>query len=97
MRGYLRYWERHNREVFAAVPEDRLLVVRLDELDTSQQKLGGFLGISADTLPQRSVRSNTRKDKAINLEDIGSEYAAGIASEECGAMMSRLYPALSSD
>lgn len=95
VRGYMHYWDRHNREVLAAVPEERLLVLRLDELDTAQARLGEFLDISPDTLPQSEVRANTRKEKAVTLSQIGEDYVNAIAREECGEMMDRFFPEVS--
>ena len=92
VRGYLRYWERHNREVIAAVPAERLLILRLDELDTAQESLAEFLGIAADSLPQSEVRINTRKAKEIELEDLGIDYVKQIARQECGELMERFFP-----
>ena len=88
----MRFWARHNREVLQAVPASRLLILRLDELDTAQQRLGDFLGIEPDSLPRRQVRANTRSKKVIVLEDIGEDYVRGIAQEECGGLMAKFFP-----
>ena len=97
VRGYLRYWARHNREVLAAVPGDRLLILRLDELDAAQQKLADFLGIEADSLPASEVRINTRERKEIELEDLGIDHVKRIAREECGDLMARFFPEVALD
>jgi len=92
VRGYMRYWARHNREVLAAVPEERLLIVRLDQLDESHDRMAEFLGIDPNTLPKRESRANTRSDKAITVDCIGRDYVERIAQEECGELMAQFFP-----
>jgi hypothetical protein len=49
--GYFSYWREHNSKVLATVSEERLLVVKTQEINQSLRKMEEFLGITPGTLP----------------------------------------------
>ncbi len=90
--GYLSYWAAHNRRVLEVVPEDRLLVVRTDEITPRAEEIRRFAGVSHAAA--RPTKSHTYKALAKFgvLGDLDAEYLAGKISEHCAQLMGMYFP-----
>jgi hypothetical protein len=94
--GYLSYWAIHNHRVLTKVPEDRLMIVRTDEITDKAYEIADFAGLSRDcVLPQRShAFKNPERFRVLN--EIPREYLESKVSEHCGPMMARFFPEIRS-
>lgn len=72
--GYLRWWRDHNAGVLAAVPGDRLLVVRTERLSEEVERLASFLGVDAGTLDIQRSHANRANRKRQALDDVDPQY-----------------------
>ena len=83
--SYLSYWRLHLETVERAVPMERLLVVRTDQLSDSTGRIEEFVGLPAGSLDRGDrgrVIENRGRDKVDLLAGFGSaELAAKV--EEC--------------
>ena len=84
--GYLRYWRRHHANALAEVPDDRMAVVAVDDLDrpATVARLAALAGIPVDTLrPDRGRQfvSDTPFDLFAHVE---RDRVAALAEEICG-------------
>jgi hypothetical protein len=99
--GYLSCWAAHNRRVMAAVPRDRLLVVRTREIGRSLPAIAAFLGVPAATLDSSRAHGNRAVDRAAGkfnvLPLIDPDYLAGKIREHCGELMAELFPESAGD
>ena len=94
--GYFSYWTAHNRSVLERVPENRLLVVRTDEIVSRTGDMAYFLGVSEDSLvPEAGRKFATRGEKKHGmLARLDSAYVRETAESFCGDLLRRFYPEL---
>ena len=89
---FYRLWSEFYRVALDAVPDDRLLVLRMTELDQSLDKIASFLGIRATTLnDKRAAAYQTPQNHGL-LRDIDGEFATRKAEAVCGELMARFFP-----
>lgn len=83
LRGYLRYWERHNSTVLKAVPPERLFVIRTDEIASASEQICTFLGVENSVLRPEGAWS-FRSDKAPTpLSLLDRSYIESTVEKEC--------------
>lgn len=83
LRGYLRYWERHNAGVLTSVPEERLLVVRTETIGESLERMAQFLGIGADLVVPDAAWSFRSDGAPTPLDKLDPGYIAAMIAQEC--------------
>ncbi|MDX1458347.1 MAG: sulfotransferase [Marinobacter sp.] len=71
---YLDYWRTHNLKVLEAVPEERLLVIRTNDITHSTEQLASFLGIPHQGFKKQASHSFKAKAKHGVLEEIDPDY-----------------------
>jgi hypothetical protein len=82
-------WADMNQRVLDAVPPDRLLVVRTEDLDDSVELLARFAGVPVSTL--RSVHANRRTSPTGLLGEVPEAFVIEQALQHCGPMMQRFW------
>jgi hypothetical protein len=87
--SYLRSWVEISQGVLDAVPSDRLLVIRTEDLDTSGPALGRLLGIDPSTI--RRVHGNHHPVRAGLLARIPQQHVVEQAQELCAPLMQRFW------
>src|SRR5687767_195405 len=93
---YFRYWSRHNADVLAQVPQDRLLVVRTDETEKRAFEIADFAG-----LPRRVVRlhrTHAYKNPAKQelLRKIDRDFVESKVEQHCRPLMARFFAEIKS-
>lgn len=91
LRGYLKYWSKHNKHVLNAVPEERLLVVRTDKISQRIGSIANFLGVSTESLNIKNSHTHKAAEKHSVLDKIDRSYLDKIIYEECGELMSQYF------
>jgi hypothetical protein len=87
--SYLRAWSAVTEGVMRAVPTDRLLVVRTEDLDTSLDRIAEFADVPASTMTPR--RSNQLGSRTGVLEQVPVDYLSARARELCTPLMERYW------
>jgi hypothetical protein len=89
----LDYWARANWFVLSALPRERSIVVRTNELSESLPRLADFVGVPLDTLRSdlRHVHRGTRRFHA--LQAVGGDVLRGAYTRAgCAGLMQRFFP-----
>jgi hypothetical protein len=94
--GYLSYWSRHNSEVLDKVPAERLLAVRIDQIQQRAVEIADFAG-----LPRRAVRVDRAHDyqnpsKEQWLRQIDRNFLEAKVEKHCRPLMTRFFPEIKS-
>ena len=89
--GYLSSWTAHNRAVLAAVPKERLLVIRTNEIEKELGRIASFLGISEDKLDPIQSHSFKNEKKFNVLSQIDQTHLRRKMEEHCGELMRQLF------
>lgn len=89
--AYLRGWAASNDLVLAAVPSERLLVVRTEDLGASTEVLARFAGVPGSTV--RSVHANRNDAPSGFLAQVPAGFIVERAREHCGPLMERYWGA----
>jgi hypothetical protein len=88
--GYLGSWARHNRMVLEAVPADRLLVLRTEDLGGRLADLARFAGIPVETLDASRVHEFPATERYGTLDELDPDHVADRIEHHCGDLMVRL-------
>ncbi len=86
-----RGWAESNERVLGAVPPDRLLVVRTEDLDDSVAVLAHFAGVPESTI--RPVHANRNPSPTGLLGTVPAPYVVELARRHCGPIMERYWGA----
>ena len=89
---YLKAWERHNRYVIDTVPNDRLLVVRTNDIAHSLPEIARFLEIPVETLDYSRSHSFRAPRKFGTLLEMDTDFVDRNAQEICGDLMQQYFP-----
>jgi hypothetical protein len=91
--AHLHYWRDHIEGVLAAVPNDRLLVVRTDQLDERAPELAAFLGVAPDLLDRSRSRAGAGGPRRIDLRAlVDPDHLAREVERHCADLLTRWFP-----
>ena len=93
--AYLAFWAACNQRVLTEVPVDRLLVLRLDELDLRLRELAQFVGVPVETLDRSRAHLDAQTAKRGIVGQIDRAYLAARVQAHCGELMARYFPEIS--
>ena len=90
--GYLARWSAHNDKVLAAIPKERLLVVRTDQIGQRAYEIAVFAG-----LPRHTVRLNRTCEyqnpvQRQIISEIDRDFLEGKVGQHCRPLMNRFFP-----
>lgn len=94
--GYLSYWASHNNQVLAKVPEDRLLIVRTEEITKKAFEIAGFAGLPRYCVQPHHSHAFRNPEKFHVLREIPEDYLEAKVREHCGPLMARFFPEIRS-
>lgn len=94
--GYLSYWGRHNNKVLSSVPEDRLMIVKTNELTQKAHEIADFAGLPMTSIQLMHSHSFKNLTKYNVLREIKKSYLEAKIQEHCGALMKRYFPGIKS-
>jgi hypothetical protein len=87
--SWLQSWAEVNQRVLDAVPPDRLLVVRTEDLDASAEVLARFAGVPESTV--RPMHANRNPSPTGLLGQVPAEFVLERAREYCAPLMERFW------
>ena len=91
--SYLTYWREHVHGVLEAVPAERLLVLRTDELDDRLPELAAFCGVDLTLIDRSRVRAGVGHDPRLDLrESVDLDHVRSEITRYCGDLASRWFP-----
>jgi hypothetical protein len=89
---YFQLWKSHNQQVLDAVPNDRLLIVRTENIIEMIPKMAEWLGIRADTLKSDRGWIFAAPKKHRTLAKLDPAYVRETANTYCGPLMQQYFP-----
>jgi Sulfotransferase domain len=90
--GYLGDWARRHTRVLDAVPADRLLILRTEQIGERLGELAAFVGVPADTLDPAQAHGFKARAKFGLLDEIDQDHLQGRIDELCSPVLARLFP-----
>jgi hypothetical protein len=94
--GYLSAWAAHNSKVLATVPQDRLLVVRTQDIAKDLVRIADFLGVPATDLDPSGAHSFKGDKKFGLLSRLDEQYLEERVNKYCRTLMDLYYPEVES-
>jgi hypothetical protein len=90
--GYLSRWAAHNEQVLAAIPSERLLVVRTDQISSRAHEIADFARLPRHAVrPDRTHEYRNPEQRQIILE-IDRNFLEKKVAQHCRPLMSRFFP-----
>ena len=92
LEGYLSYWRNHIQTALDAVPSDRLLVIRTDQIAAEADRIAAFAGIPPDCVRRAAIREYRNPHKRPVLEGIPRDHLVSQVERHCEPVLTRLFP-----
>ena len=92
--GYLSYWAEHNQSVLNAVPPNRLLVVRTDNISEKTEKIAQFAGVPAQAADRARSHAFRARERYNVLSELDPAYLQSRVDVHCKALTSAHFPDL---
>lgn len=90
--GYLSAWAAHNTRVLKAVPPERLLVVRTQDIAADVPKLAAFLRVPPNRLNLAGAHSFKGSKKFDLLSQLDERYLEEKVNRHCRPLMDTYFP-----
>jgi len=94
--GYLSYWASHNQKVLTSIPEDRLMIVKTNEITERAYKIAEFAGLPKNSIQLTHSHSFHNLAQHSVLQEIQEDYLQAKFEEHCGALMEQYFPEIKS-
>jgi hypothetical protein len=94
--GYLGYWNAHLSKAIEAVPPDRLLIVRTNDIAARASEIASFAGLDEGTVDSSRIDEFRNPHKSRIIEEIPSEHVQEQVERHCGPLMRRFFPEIRS-
>ena len=90
--GYLGDWARRHQRILDAVPAERLLVVRTEEIGARLGELAAFVGVDPETLDPEQAHGFKARAKFGLIDEIDQDHLNERIDTLCGPVLARLFP-----
>jgi hypothetical protein len=94
--GYLSYWASHNNKVLSTVPEDRLMIVKTNEITRRAHDIADFSGLPRGSIRVEHSHSFKNPEKFQVLREIQEAHLEEKVRQFCGPLMGRFFPEIQS-
>lgn len=94
--GYLSYWANHNNKVLSSVPEDRLMIIKTNEITRRAHDIADFAGLPRETVQIQHSHAFKNPEKFHILREIDEAYLEAKVREHCGPLMRKFFPEIQS-
>lgn len=88
---YLDRWAERIERVTAAIPQERLLILKTRELENSADRIADFCGVARELLSTREAHRFPAAKKAGVLDRIDKDYVDHLIHERCGALLQQYF------
>ena len=96
LEGYLSYWNAHVSKALAAVPADRLLIVRTDQIVDRALEIAAFGGFGPAHVVAEGIHEYRNPHKQRIVPEIPVAHLQEQVNAHCGALMQRFFPEIHS-
>ena len=86
---YADFWNRYNSGIINALPKERLLIIKTNEIAESTGQLENFLGLKTGQLDMTRSHSFRAPEKHDVLAKLNQQFVADIVNETGGKLMSK--------
>jgi len=90
--GYLHSWAERNERALAVVPENRLLVVRTDQLGTRLGDIADFAGVPLSALDATRTHEYAAPSRSGLLDELDPAYVRERVLAHCTPLLERFFP-----
>ena len=90
--GYLGSWARRHQQVLDAVPPERLLIIRTEDIGDRLTDLAAFVGVAPETLDPGEAHGFKARAKFGILDEIDQDHLAERIDVLCQPVLARLFP-----
>jgi len=90
--GYLSYWASHNTKVLQAIPQEKLLVIRTQDISTSANLIADFASISRKRLLNHKTHVFKNPTKYKILQKIDRDFLELKVDQYCSDIMKEFFP-----
>jgi hypothetical protein len=90
--GYLSHWAAHNEKVLEAIPEDRLLVVRTEQIGVRAAEIAEFARLPRHALRRERTHEYQNPVRRNVIREIDRAFLEGKVARHCRPLMSRFFP-----
>ena len=88
--AYLSQYAEHYRLVEKNIPQDRMLIIRMDEISHKNTEIAQFLGIKASKIiPEHS---NSQPNKAAFIDQLDQYFVTQKIWRHCQGLIEKFYP-----
>jgi hypothetical protein len=94
--GYFSDWTRHNSEVLAKVPAQRLLVVKTNEIRERAFEIADFAGLPRRAILLHRTRTFQNPNKQDLIRKIDRDFLEAKVQKHCRPLMTRFFPEIKS-
>ncbi|WP_159816963.1 sulfotransferase [Colwellia sp. 20A7] len=92
VRSYLEFWKEHNQKVINSVHQDKLLIIKTQDISKSTSKILSFLDVDTPKIINNSTHEFKAKGKHGILEKLDTNFIYDIAMEICGELNDTYFP-----
>jgi Sulfotransferase domain len=94
--SYLGRWAAHNEQVLTSVPQERLLVVRTDQIAPRANEIADFAGLPRHAVRAERTHENRSPLKRAFIRELDPDFLEKKVAEHCGSWMRQYYPEIKS-
>lgn len=90
--SYLKHWTYHNQKIIEAVPPERLLVLKTNEINNQVDKIADFLEIPKNSFNLKRIYQNKTLSRPLVLSSIPQSYIISCVNRYCFDLMTEYFP-----
>ena len=96
LKGYLSYWNNHQRAVFDRVPKERLMVVKTNDISASAYRIAKFAGFAESCVKIEASHVAQSPKRFGILSQLDPDYLDAQVNYYCGELMGQYFPQIRS-
>lgn len=90
--GYLKYWSNHNTKIIETVPEERLLILKTNDINNKTNEIADFLQISPEAFNLKQIHQNKTFKRPVDISSISQNHIQDCTNRYCLKLMKEYFP-----
>ncbi len=90
--SYLQRWTAHNEKVLATIPQERLLVVRTDQIRVRAYEIADFAGLPRCAVQLERTHEYRNPIQRQIIRELNRSFLERKVEQHCRSLMSRFFP-----